>query len=284
MGGLRKQMPVTFFAMSISAAALAGLPLTSGFLSKDALLITSFEWAQGYHGLKMFVPYVLTFTSWLTVFYIARMIFKVFFGKSRFESIKEAPAAMRRILEVLIFFSIFPVFSFRPFSYASSWVLNGFSSAGVKRVDYMHLIVPAFVTFISVVIIIVAYKIYGRSETKVFRDRGFLYRFSNNAWYFDSVYNFMFVRSVKSVSRFSSKFDILIVDGLVNMLARLMSVLSGISDWLDRNIIDGLVNGIAIFAGKAGKFSRQFQSGKLQHYLITMISLMLIFFIITYFI
>ena len=48
MGGLRKQMPVAFITMSISAAALAGLPFTSGYLSKDAILITSFEWAQGY--------------------------------------------------------------------------------------------------------------------------------------------------------------------------------------------------------------------------------------------
>ena len=284
MGGFRKQMPVAFLTMSIAAAALAGLPLTSGFLSKDALLITSFEWAQGYHGVKKFVPYLLMSISWLTVFYIARLIIKIFLGKPRYEGLNEAPSTMSRVLLILALCSLFFVFSLNPFSFESSWVLKGFSSAGVKRLDNMHLIVPATISIISILIILVAFKLYGSNETKAFRGSGFLYRFSINAWYFDSAYNLLFVRSMEAVSRFSSKFDILIIDGLVNLLARLMNMLSGISDWFDRNIVDGLVNGVAAFAGKAGKFSRLFQSGKLQHYLITMLSLVITFFIISYFI
>ncbi len=284
MGGLRKQMPLAFLTMSVSAAALAGLPLTSGFLSKDALLISSFEWAQGYHGFKKLVPYILTLTSWLTVFYIARLIIKVFLGKSRFEGISEVPSAMNTVLIVLACCSFFLLFSLNPFSFESSWVLRGFSSAGVKRFENMHLTVPAIVNIISIVIILVAFKLYRKGEAKAFSDTGFLYRFSNNAWYFDNAYNLLFVSSLERLSHLSSRFDILIIDGLVNLIARLMNMLSGISDWFDRNIVDGLVNGIAAFAGKAGKFSRLFQNGKLQHYLITMVSLVITFFIITYFI
>ncbi|WP_411274049.1 NADH-quinone oxidoreductase subunit L [Daejeonella sp.] len=284
MGGLRKQMPISFITMSISAAALAGLPLTSGFLSKDALLITSYEWAEGYHGLRKLVPYLLTLISWLTVFYIARLIIKIFLGKPRFDDLREAPPIMSGVLAVLAICSLFLMFSFNPFSFESSWVLHGFGSAGVKRADNLHVIVPAIVAIVSIVIVFVAYKIYGGREVKIFSEKRFLYRFSNQAWYLDRAYNFLFIRPAEAIARFSSMFDVLIVDGSVNLLAKTISVFSEISDWFDRNIVDGIVNGIAVLAGKTGKFSRQFQSGKLQHYFITMLSLVITFFIITYFI
>ena len=284
MGGLRKQMPVAFITMSISAAALAGLPFTSGYLSKDAILITSFEWAEGYYGFKKLVPYILTLTSWLTVFYISRLIFKVFFGKSSYDGLHEAPSSMSRVLVVLAICNLSLLFSFNPFFYENSWVLQGFSSAGVKRFDNIHIIVPAIITIVSMIVVFLAYKIYGRRVTNIFPEKGFLYQISKQAWFFDTVYNFLFVRTTESISRFSSKFDILIIDGLVNLIARSMSVLSGMSDWFDRNMVDRLVNGIAAIARKTGRFSRQFQSGKLQHYLITMLGLVVTFFILTYFI
>lgn len=284
MGGLRKHMPIAFMTMSIAAAALAGLPFTSGFLSKDAMLITSFEWAHGYSGFKKLVPYILTLTSWLTAFYIARLIFKVFFGTPRFEGIHEAPSAMSRILVVLAFCSLFILFSLNPFSYENSWVLQGFESAGVKRVDNIHLIVPGLVTLVSIVIVFAAYKIYGNRDTNVFPEKSLLYRFSTNGWYLDKAYILLFVKPTEGVSRLSNRFDVLIVDGTVNLLAKLVRMLSGISGWFDRSIVDGLVNFIAVLAGKTGNFARQFQSGKLQHYLITMLTVVVAFFILTYFI
>ncbi|MEJ7691912.1 NADH-quinone oxidoreductase subunit L [Daejeonella sp.] len=284
MGGLRKQMPVTFIAMCIAAAALAGLPFTSGFLSKDAILITSFEWAEGYHGFKKLVPYILTLTSWLTVFYIARLIFKVFFGKSRYTDLHEAPTSMTRILMILSFGSLFILFSFNPLSYDGSWILKGFAGAGVKGFDRLHLFIPAIVTVISLAIIFIAYKVYGGRAVQTFPEKGLLYRFSNRAWYFDSLYDFLFVRSTTALSRLSYKFDKLVVDGLVNLLATLTNIISEVADWFDRNIVDGLVNGLATLARKTGDFARQFQSGKLQHYLLTMLTLVVTFFILTYFI
>jgi len=284
MGGLRKQMPIAFITMSIAAAALAGFPFTSGFLSKDAILITSFEWAEGYNGFKKLVPYIFMLTSWITVFYIARLIFRVFFGKPRYEGIKEASSVMNRVLVVLAFCSLFLLFSFNPFSFDGSWILHGFVSSGVKRFSVLHVIIPEIVTITSIVIVFMAYRIYGSGATKTFPENGLIYRFSNRAWYFDTAYRFLFVRPVESISRFSYKFDKLIVDGLVNLLAVGVDILSGISDWFDRNIIDGFVNGISSFARKTGDFTRQFQSGKLQHYLVTMLTVVIAIFILTYFI
>jgi len=284
MGGLRKQMPISFITMCIAAAALAGLPFTSGFLSKDAILINSFEWAQGYHGFKKLVPYLLVFTSWLTVFYIARLIFKVFLGKPRYEGITEAPSAMTRVLVVLAFFCLFIAFSVNPLSYEGSWIFEGFIKAGVKRFDDLHVIIPAIVTFVSLAIVFFAYKIYGRNSPKTFPDNGFIYRFSNRAWYLDSGYNLLFVRPTEAISRLSYKFDRLIIDGIVSFLSLIVKNLAAISNWFDHYIIDGLVNGIASLAQKTGDLSRKFQSGKLQHYLITMLTVVVVFFILTYFI
>ncbi len=283
MGGLRKKMPATFITMCIAAAALAGLPLTAGYLSKDALLITSFEWAQGYHGFKKLVPYLLLLTSWLTVFYIARLIFKVFFGKLRYEGITESPPAMSRVLIVLAACSLFILFSFNPLSYEGSWVINGFARAGVKRFDNFHLIIPPIVTIVSIALVFIAFKIYANANSKIFREEGFFYRFSNRAWYLNEAYNFLFVKPTGAISRFSYKFDRRIVDGIVNLSGAAVSSLSVVADWFDRNVVDGLVNGVAGLAAKTGNFARQFQSGKLQHYLITMLTLVAGFFILTYF-
>src|SRR5690606_26282520 len=59
MGGLRKLLPVTFLAYIISAAALIGLPFFSGFLSKDALLVGAWAWAEVTSGEGLSLAYLI---------------------------------------------------------------------------------------------------------------------------------------------------------------------------------------------------------------------------------
>ncbi len=283
MGGLRKEMPIAFVTMCIAGISLAGLPFSSGYLSKDALLIASFEWAEGFDGIKRAVPYVLVLSSWMTVFYISRLIFKVFLGKARFEGLNDAPSSMSRILVVLACCSIFILFSLNPFSYENSWLLNGFADPGIQRFDMIHTVVPVVVNLVSAVIIYGTYVIYAKGDGKVFSGESFFYRFSNRAWYLNEAYTLFFTRPAESVSRFSYQFDKRVIDGAVNLSGSLIRILSGISDWFDRSIIDGLVNLVAEFAKRIGDLSRKFQSGRLQHYLITMLTVVISFFIINYF-
>jgi len=79
MGGLRKKMPFTFIAAIIGGLALIGLPLTSGYLSKDSILIQAFEWTEGRNGISEFVPVIALLTTWLTAFYVARLYCKSIF-------------------------------------------------------------------------------------------------------------------------------------------------------------------------------------------------------------
>ena len=81
MGGLWKRLPVPFWSMVIGSAALAALPLTSGFYSKDIILLTSFEFARG----GAWFWGVAAAAAFLTSLYTARMICIVFFGEMRTE-------------------------------------------------------------------------------------------------------------------------------------------------------------------------------------------------------
>jgi len=77
MGGFRKAMPFTFATFTIGAGALAGLPLLSGFFSKDEII--SYTLHRG--GLYTVLGYCAYLAAILTAFYAFRMVFRVFFGK-----------------------------------------------------------------------------------------------------------------------------------------------------------------------------------------------------------
>jgi NADH-quinone oxidoreductase subunit L len=84
MGGLRKHMPWTFATFTLATLALAGLPLTSGFMSKDAILAGALGFAKVEGGgIFYLIPVLGFFSAMLTAFYMGRQIWLVFFGESR---------------------------------------------------------------------------------------------------------------------------------------------------------------------------------------------------------
>src|SRR5690606_4914333 len=110
--------------------ALAGFPLTSGFLSKDAILISTFEWAIDQGTVFLLIPITLTLVSILTAFYIGRLIFKVFFGNFKLKiaqvSLHDANKTMLWPMTFLGICSLFFVFSLNPISYHEAKILKGF--------------------------------------------------------------------------------------------------------------------------------------------------------------
>ena len=104
MGGLRKHMPVTFWTFLIGTAALMGVPLLSGFWSKEAVLGVAFD--SGYK--VLFIAGAVT--AALTAFYMTRLLIVAFFGKPRTDSAHhatEAPMIMILPLAILAVFSVF---------------------------------------------------------------------------------------------------------------------------------------------------------------------------------
>lgn len=290
MGGLKKGMPIAFITMCLASAALIGLPLSSGYLSKDAILITAFEWATTRDGIFKILPYLMILTSWLTAFYISRLVFKVFLAQPKLisrqltEQIKDAPNQMSYVLIILAFFCSFIAFSYNPASFESSWLWNGFSSALIQKVNIYHWLVPLVLNIGSIGLIFTAYKIYVKSDGISIPSRNLLYHFSKREWYLNEIYSYLFTVPVEQFSRACYWFDKSFIDALVLKSAALVRVLSGITYWFDRNLVDGLVHATGSLAKLIGRFSRNFQTGKLQHYLITMLLVVLSFFILTYFI
>lgn len=141
MGGLSKKMPWTFVTFTIATLALAGLPLTSGFMSKDAILAGALGFAEVEGGgIYYLIPILGFFSAMLTAFYMGRQIWLVFFGESRthlkpanehhghddhgHHEVHEVPWAMRMPLVVLAALSVFAVFSPDPLDGAKGWFMH----------------------------------------------------------------------------------------------------------------------------------------------------------------
>src|SRR5690606_9953946 len=156
MGGLRKRLPVTFIVFLIAALALSGLPLTSGYLSKDAILLSVFDWSNLKGGVFWAFPVLISIASWCTTFYIFRLIFKVFFGEFRLPKFINTTIDLNKIHDpsnwmkipvmVLAVFCIGFVFSFSPLSLEQSWLYTTFSGGqhGAGNAT-LHLLVPAYI-------------------------------------------------------------------------------------------------------------------------------------------
>lgn len=293
MGGLRKLMPVTFITTCIAALALIGFPLTSGCLSKDGILIQAFAWAQGKSWVYSIIPATAVFTSLLTAFYIARLVFKVFFGSSpvaEAEGIIEPEAHTRSWqlylpLMVLALCCLFPLFSFSPLQYEQAWIFKGFASyVNVDAAGKYAEIIPALVSVLSIGMVLIAYGVYVKQRLQWLKTGGLLLNISYNGWYIDSFYNNVVVKTTVGLSRFISWFDNNVVDGIVKFLTGIKLVISRLSAWIDRNIIDGFIHLITLIVKQAGNFVRGFQTGRVQGYLFTMLLIVLALYILKTFI
>ncbi len=271
MGGLRKWMPKTFILMSIASLALAGFPLTSGFLSKDAILISAYEWAIHHGAFYLLIPISLTLVSILTAFYIGRLIFKVFFGEFKIKlehiHIHEASSSMLGPMIFLGICSLFLVFSWNPLAYHHSFILGGFNvKYPYAEIHSLHLILPVVLTLGSAIAWAIGWNWYVKNKYPLQAGNPWI-ALSLNQGYLNELYQKLFVDSTLRLSNGLYWFDKYIVDGLVNGLAIITRGLANFSAWVDKNLVDGLVNSIGGTTYYMGHLLRWVQNGRLQNYL-----------------
>src|SRR6056297_2023498 len=126
MGGLKSKMPFTYWTFLIFTLAISGIPLTSGFLSKDEILAgtMAFSTLNG-HWLLPLIGFVV---AGLTSFYMFRLLILTFHGKpandSIISNIKESPKVMTIPLMVLAALSLFFFYSFNPIGASAGWFYN----------------------------------------------------------------------------------------------------------------------------------------------------------------
>jgi NADH-quinone oxidoreductase subunit L len=223
MGGLWRKIPYTFAVMCIGTLALTGFPLFAGYFSKDAII----ESAYASHNPVSTYAYILTVVAaGLTSFYSWRLIFKTFFGEphdqEHYEAAHESPLWMLIPIGVLAAGSILSGFPFKEL-FAGQGVEEFFRES-VKMnphiIEDMELM-PRWLgslPFVMMVIgAVISYLFYIRRPylpEQLAAGQPMLYQFLLNKWYFDELYDLIFVRPTKWIGRTLWKVgDGYIIDG-----------------------------------------------------------------------
>ncbi len=252
MGGLRKKLPVTFLAYTVCAAALAGLPFTSGFLSKDEILHEAFQATA--HSWRLIFPVAATLSAGLTAFYMAKQWRLVFFGNWRndhvsLERVHESSWLLKLPLVFLAALSLPFLFSLNPLG---------------EHLDLGVALGSTAVAVTGIVLAVIRYRTVERADQLTDVPMRTL----------DSLYHVILINPFLKIADLSAWIDRVIVDGLVNATAKAQVILAHVLGWLDRYVVDGIPTGTAYVVGTVGKVTRRFQGGQVQSYVVvTMLGL-----------
>ena len=233
MGGLWKKMPLTFAAMLVGVLAIAGIPPFSGFFSKDEILA-----AVMHASTPLYV--MATVTSFLTAFYMARLLILAFLGESRSKyEAHEVDAFMRWPMIMLILLTLV----------SGAWgYFGGFSvwvNEGVPHHETINWTVAGTSTVLALLAFTAAYQIYGRHSLRAeMRQRsfGFLYRVVYNKFYIDELYGYVRERLVYGTAL--------------------------ILKWVDEKIFDNIMIGLGAYALATSDLLTESANGQAQRYVV----------------
>lgn len=231
MGGLRRQLPLVHLSFLIACLAIAGIFPLAGFYSKEEILLASY-------GSNRLIFSVALLTAGLTAFYMFRLYFSVFWGKSSDKN-EQAHGS---------FFMSLALISLTICTIGAGWLPFGsnisFGGAGHNAtINWLFSLAPLS---ISATGIFIAYKLYchpPKEETNSQPPANWLYRAALNKFYIDEVYRWI----TSSI--------------LFPLVGRPFA-------WFDRTVVDGIVQGVANTVGNCYYFIRGMQSGKIQDYLL----------------
>jgi NADH-quinone oxidoreductase subunit L len=260
MGGLKKYLPVTFWTFLAGVLAISGIPLFSGFFSKDEILWKAFSNPEG-----SFVLWLIGFiTAGMTAFYMFRLFLSVFLGKSRVEEkvkshIHESPKSMTIPLVILAFLSIIGGYVGIPHSLGGANSFEKFLSVVFKEaseqahVAHLSLSTEYFVMILSIAIVVVgiltAYRFY-ISHPNVPRRLAEKYKGTYtvllNKYYVDELYARLIVNPLLNLALWCWRF-------------------------FDARVIDGAANGSAFLVGWISAVIRKFQTGYVRNYALSLV-------------
>ena len=98
-----------------------------------------------------------------------------------------------------------------------------------------------------------------------------VYRVLMHKYYVDEIYEALFLRPVLRLVALSGRFDLRGIDGAVNLSSRITAKFAFLVGWEDLTIVDGAVNGLADIFKKWGAWLKQLQTGRVQHYLYSVV-------------
>ena len=258
MGGLWKLIPLTYAMFWIGSLSLGGVFPFSGYFSKDAIIEAA--WAShsfiGYYGF-----WCTIIAAFLTAFYSWRLIIMTFHGKTRaeqarMEHVHESPAVMTMPLLLLAVGAVFAGWWFRDELIGADWqafwgdsiVLAGNNHvlADMEEVPGWVSALPTIVGLAGIALAYVFYMFVPALPGRLAGMFGSVYRFLLNKWYFDELYNLIFVRPAFALAR-------------------------GLWHVGDSTIIDGIPNGVAAMAADGSAQVVKIQTGSIANYAFAML-------------
>ncbi|WP_419729273.1 NADH-quinone oxidoreductase subunit L [Lichenicola sp.] len=256
MGGLWRKLPITYAAMWAGSLALAGIPPFAGWWSKDAIIDAAWlSGGIGYYGWVMGVA-----TAFLTALYSGRLLFLVFHGAPRDQHLAdhahESPAVM---VGPLVFLSLGAVFAgwllYAPYvgtGQAAFWngaIFSGAENHVLAQLETLPLLITLVPTIAALLGAAVAYYCYmARPQVPALLAARYrpMYLFLLNKWYFDELYDAIFVRPYRALAR-------------------------GLWHIGEEGLIDGASNGVALLTTDGSTQLVRLQTGSIAVYAFTML-------------
>jgi len=287
MGGLHKKMPVTFWTMLIGAAAISGVPLFSGFYSKDAILASALGFGMEHPNHRIIFIGLLVGAG-ITAFYMFRLIFMTFFrapaDDHRYRHVHESPRVMTGPLVVLAilstgagWFALGEHGWFErlvvPYSVGTAGVAPAAVEAAGRSAHNIAMILSIVMAGAGILISAVFYYWKKCSAEQWVKALGPIYRLVYNKYYIDELYEKTAVGGTLAAMRILAAFDRVVIDGLVNFSAYFVRAWSYISGVFDLHVVDGAVNVLAWGTRLVGTISTLFQSGVVQNYIMKVVAI-----------
>ncbi len=264
MGGVWKSLPYTYVLMIIGTLALTGFPFLSGFYSKDAII--EFAYLKG-NTVGYLAAFIGIFTAFLTSIYSWRLIFKTFHGKYnntnlQINSMHESPMIMLIPLFVLALGAIGSGFLFKNLFMNYNFWGDSIKFLVPLSKNHPPLWFVLFTPLLVVISIPISFYLFLRNQhflQELVKMNQPFYDFLKKKWYFDELYDIVFVKSSKNVGFFLWK-----------------KIDAGIIDKFGPDGISGLIKKLSIKAVK-------FQTGYIYQYAFVMLigfSILLTFLIV----
>jgi len=272
MGGLRKDMPTTYWTFIVGSLALAGIFPFAGFWSKDEILAT-----LGFEG-YIAVMWVAVAGAFVTAFYMARCVALTFHGTYKgpahpHESprIMTAPLIALAIPSAIVGLLNIPGVSWPVIGNFTDWLGVRVVAMGDHHAEGIDFALAAIGLTAAVAGGLIGWAIYGRDrDTQAQRDRfqiPVLYPLLHRKYFMDHVALGVVGATAGPLARFVDWTNTYLIDGVINAVGGLTKGLGGlVYNGVDQIGVDGIFNGISAAADGAGSVVRRLQTGKVQQY------------------
>ncbi|MBL8829005.1 MAG: NADH-quinone oxidoreductase subunit L [Planctomycetaceae bacterium] len=300
MGGLRHKMPYTAYTMLVGCLAIigAGIPFVigfSGYYSKDSIIEQALLFYQHNptHGAVFFVA--AAGGAAMTAFYMFRLWYLTFAGEPRDKAIYDHAHESPKVMYVpLVVLAVMAVGVGWRLPFTDLCVTNLLEQARPSVGESQAMLMPelvypnehdshlpeiarpatviAFSTALSgflLATVFYGWKILNPADVR--QQFEAIYQFLRHKWYFDELYNAIFIQPTHFISARIAWFDKNVIDVLIETIARGVRRIADLDDLIDRYLVDGLVNTVSAWTWSLGTSLKSVQTGRLRQYVMLLV-------------